>query len=128
MLVDETDDAVALPTSLQRKLSRLHQQMEAAELAGGVQPPPVLNRRTGEMYPFNPLRALDGEWVRELLAGAGCTLSDYEGAVYVLDVLLEHGVPINRRVLHLLRTAWPCPLRSNVIPCGAVRHCTAMAS
>jgi hypothetical protein len=105
----KTTGANTLSASFKRKLGRSHRQMDADERAGPVQPPPVRNRRTGRMHQFGSRRALDGAWMLELLAAAGCTHADYEGALYVLDMLLEFHVPINRNTVALLHSGWEMP-------------------
>jgi hypothetical protein len=91
-----------LSNSLQRKLRRRHRQMDAADAAGGVQPPPVLNRRTGETTTFGPRRAYDGSWMLEMLGASGCTKAEVEAAIFVLEPLIERGVKIDKDLLELL--------------------------
>jgi hypothetical protein len=76
--------------------------MAAATAAGGVRPPPVLNRRTGEHHTFGPRRAYDGAWVLEMLGASGCTKSEVDAAIFVLEPLIKHGVKINKGLLSLL--------------------------
>ena len=76
--------------------------MEAADAAGGVQPPPVLNRRTGEKHTFGTRRAYDGAWVLDMLGASGCTKSEVDAAIFVLEPLIEHGIKIDKGLLELL--------------------------
>jgi hypothetical protein len=100
-----------LSRSLQRKILRLHQRMDAAEASGGVQPPPVVNRRTGEETTFGPRRAYDGAWVLEMLGASGCKYSDVEAAIFVLEPLIERGIKIDKNLLELLTMfSEPMPL------------------
>jgi hypothetical protein len=100
-----------LPQKLRQKLRRLHQQMNAAEAAGGVQPPPILNRRTGETHTFGPRRALDGAWLVEMLGASGCTKAEVDSAIFVLELLIEHGIKIDKDLLKLLGVFYePIPM------------------
>ena len=67
-----------------------------------MQPPPVLNRRTGEMHEFGRRRAFDGAWVLELLSATGCTQEQVDAAIFVLKPLIDHRVKINATLLGLL--------------------------
>ena len=68
----------------------------------GVQPPPIVNRRTGETKRFGPRRAYSGAWVCEMLGASGCTKAEVEAAIFVLEPLLEHHVKIDKGLLGLL--------------------------
>ena len=88
--------------TLRKRISRLHQQMAAATASGGVQPPPVFNRRTGEEHTFGPRRAYDGAWVIEMLGASGCIKSEVDAAIFLLEPLIEYGVKIDESLLRLL--------------------------
>jgi hypothetical protein len=45
---------------------------------------------------------LDGAWLFELLSHGGCTKEDVERFTYVLDLLLEHGVNVDRGLFESL--------------------------
>jgi hypothetical protein len=110
----KTDDD-QLPPKLRRKLSRLHKQIAAAGAADWVQPPPVLNRRTGEEHPFGPRRAYDGAWALEMLGASGCTRAEVDAAIFVLEPLNGHGVKIDKGLLKLLANFHePVPARQLV--------------
>lgn len=103
--------ATGLNNPMLRKIARLHRQMDAAEAAGGVQPPPIVNRRTGEVRPFGPRRAFDGAWVIEMLGASGCTKEEVDGAIFVLEPLIEHGIKIDKDLLELLTIFYePVPM------------------
>ena len=67
-----------------------------------MQPPPITNRRTGEVSTFGPRRAYDGDWVIEMLGASGCTREEVAAAIFVLEPLLEHDVKIDKDLLELL--------------------------
>ena len=78
----------------------------------GVQPPPVLNRRTGETRTFGPRRAYDGAWIIEMLGASGCTRSEVNAAIFVLEPLIEYGVKIDKELLKLLALFYnPVPVK-----------------
>ncbi len=91
-----------MDSKMRRKIARLHQQMAADEARGGVQPPPVTNRRTGEVHTFGRRRAYDGAWVIEMLGASGCKTLEVAAAIFVLEPLIEHGVKIDKGLLELL--------------------------
>ena len=91
-----------LSPEMRLKISRHHKLMDAADAAGGVQPPPVLNRRTGELHEFGLRRAFDGAWVLELLSAIGCTKEQVDAAIFVLQPLIDHRVKINAKLLQQL--------------------------
>lgn len=90
------------PKELQASIKRLHKQMRAADAAGGVDPPPVINRRTGEKTEFGPRRDYDGAWLLEMLAASGCTDDDVRGAMFVLEPLIEASWKVDEDLLELL--------------------------
>jgi hypothetical protein len=103
-----------LSPDMRRKIARLHKQMRAAEAAGGVQPPPVLDRRTGEMREFGPRRAFDGAWVLEMLSASGCTKEQVDAAIFVLEPMIEHSVKIDADLVGLLTTFYELPSRGQL--------------
>ena len=77
-----------LSPKMRRDLKRLHRQMDAADAAGGVEPPtPIENLRTGQLTHFGPRRAYDGSYVTELLAAKGVLHSDIEGLRFIAEAL-----------------------------------------
>jgi hypothetical protein len=96
------NDLDQLSPELRRKLSRLHKWMDAAEAAGGVQPPRILNRRTGKWHEFGPRRAYDGTWMIEMLGASGCTTEQVDAAIFVLEPLIEWSIKIDKDLLKLL--------------------------
>jgi hypothetical protein len=93
-----------LSPELQRKIKRLHKQMDAAEATGGVIPPtPIINRVTGQKTPFGPRRAYDGSYLLELLSALGCTGEQVASTRYVLDLLNEHDLKIDKSLPNLLQ-------------------------
>lgn len=102
MTMSSNTDDDQLPPELRRKLSRLRKQMAAADAAEWVQPPPVLNRRTGEEHKPGPRRAYDGAWLLEMLGASGCTSAEVDAAIFVLEPLIGHGVKIDKGLLKLL--------------------------
>jgi len=91
-----------LSAKMRRKIARLHKQMDAWEAEGGVQPPPVLNRRTGEMYEFAPRRALDGGWLLEMLSASGCTKEQVDAVIFVLEPLIGYRLKIDAKLVSVL--------------------------
>jgi hypothetical protein len=94
---------------LDRKLRRLHEQRARLAALGldSVQPPPIVNRRTGETTTFGQRRAYDGAWIIEMLGASGCTYSDVEATIFVLEALIEHedkhGWKVDKDLLGLLK-------------------------
>ncbi len=100
-----------MDAKMRRAVARRHRQMDAAEAAGGVQPPPIRNRRTGEIRTFGPRRGYDGAWVIEMLGASGCTKEEVDAAIFVLEPLIEHDVRIDKSLLKLLTAFYePVPL------------------
>ena len=91
-----------LDPKLARQIRRLHRKMAAWDAAGGVQPEPVTNRRTGEIKTFGPRRCFDGAWVIAMLGAYGCTKEEVEAAIFVLQALLEYDVKIDKDLPGLL--------------------------
>ena len=96
--------AETLSPAMQRKIKRLHKQMDEADAAGGVDPPtPIINRVTGQETCFGPRRAYDGAYLLELLSALGCTREQVVSTRYVLDLLNEHDLKIDKNLPNLLR-------------------------
>ncbi len=77
-----------LSPKMRRDLKRLHRQMDAADAAGGVEPPtPIENLRTGQLTHFGSRRSFDGSYVLELLAAKGVLHSEVEGLRFIAKAL-----------------------------------------
>jgi hypothetical protein len=83
--------------------------MAAATAAGGVQPEPVTNRRTGEVTEFGHRRAFDGAWVVMMLNAYGCTKAEVDAAIFVLKALVEYDVRIDKKLPELLAMFYEQP-------------------
>jgi hypothetical protein len=93
-----------LSPELQPKIKRLHKQMDAADAAGGVDPPtPIINRVTGQETPFGGRRAYDGAYLLELLSALDCTGEQVASTRYVLNLLNEHDLKIDKSLPNLLQ-------------------------
>jgi hypothetical protein len=93
-----------LSPAMQRKIKRLHKQMDEADAAGGVIPlSPIINRVTGKATEFGNRRAYDGAYLLELLSALGCTREQVVSTRYVLDLLNEHDLKIDKNLPNLLR-------------------------
>lgn len=83
-----TTDGDELSPKMRRDLKRLHRQMDAADAAGGVEPPtPIENLRTGQLTHFGPRRSFDGSYVLELLAAKGVMRSEIQGLRFIAQAL-----------------------------------------
>jgi hypothetical protein len=102
--VTNTESEQKLDPKLLRQIRQLHRRSRrlAALDLDSVQPPPIVNRRTGETTTFGQRRAFDGAWVLEMLGASGCTKEEVNAAIFVLEALIEHGVKIDKNLLDVL--------------------------
>jgi hypothetical protein len=93
-----------LDPKLLRQIRQIHRQRRRLAALGldSVQPPPIVNRRTGATTEFGQRRAFDGAWVIEMLGASGCTKEEVAAAIFVLQPLLEHEVIIDKDLLGTL--------------------------
>ena len=89
-----TESEQKLDPKLLRQIRQLHRRSRrlAALDLDSVQPPPIVNRRTGETTTFGHRRAFDGAWVLEMLGASGCTKEEVNAAIFVLEALIDEHV------------------------------------